>query len=80
MGLLGILPGKKELIARIIRELADGANDQIDTEEERQAIAEYINEKLDVPFLTEEEEQKALEAGLEKLHDALVHIENIFRK
>ena len=77
---MNLLGGKARIMHIILRELVDGANDQIDTEQEREKIAGWLNEKIDLPFLNEEEEEKLFENALEKLHVALEELEQIIRK
>ena len=84
MGFLNILPGKKEIMKRVVIALIDGLNDHVDTKEEQVELAKWLNDKVDIPLYTEEEEQKVFEQGLEKLNEALQmlegHLRNIHMK
>lgn len=79
MGFLG-LPSKKDLIKRVVVEVIDGVNDQLDTEEEREDIADWLNDHVNLPILDEAEEKELFLNAVEALHKALEGIEAIARK
>ena len=78
MGFLG-LPGKAELSKRALIFAIDTLNDAIDTPDKRDKIAKIINAEIDMPGLTEPEEEVAIEVILDKLNFYLQKFERAVR-
>lgn len=78
MGFLGI-PNKAELIKRAVVGIIDNLNDQIDSEEEQVAFANYLADHLNIPLLDADEERAALLEGVKLLSKALEKLESVAR-
>jgi len=79
MGFLGVLPGRAELIKRVIVEAIDGANDLIDEEQERVDLAKMIDDAIDIPFLKDDEEFAVALKAVEKISEGLELLESSVR-
>ncbi len=79
MGFLGILPGKAELVKRMLVAAIDGINDTIDEESERVDLAEMIDKAIDIPFLKDDEEFAVILKVVEKISDALELLEGVVK-
>ena len=79
MGFLGVLPGRAELVKRMLVAAIDGLNDTIDEPQEQIDLAKMIDNAIDIPFLKDDEEFAVVLKVVEKISDALELLEGVVK-